>query len=87
MTKRENDCLKRLEEKFDRLKEKVDSLEKKFDGIFEKIMDPDEGLFFRVNENTQFRKRQQRLLNVLLSGILTGILALLFFVIQNGVDK
>ena len=73
MTKSESEILTRIEDK-------VDSLEIK-------LLDPDEGLFARVNENTRWRLKNQRLLNVLLGGILLSIIGLLFFIIKNGFSK
>ena len=73
MTKDERVFLERIEDK-------ITCLEKK-------LMDPDTGLFARVNENTRWRRKGQRVLNYLLSGILLGVVALLFFIIRNGIAK
>ena len=65
----------------------LERLEKKIDDIYDKLLNPDDGLFHRVNENTHWRKYGQILLNTLLGGILLSVLALLFFVIRNGVIR
>lgn len=63
----------------------LERLEEKIDGIQSRLFDPDKGLYARVNENTRWRKIGQRILNIMLAGILAGVLGLLFFVIRNGI--
>ena len=49
-------------------------------GCFEKkLLDPDNGLFARVQRNTQWRKGGQWVLGLLLSGIFLGLVAQVVF--------
>lgn len=66
----------------DRILDKIEDVREKLHGrindLEEKLLDPDNGLFARVKENTNFRRSAKKILGLL--GITTlGILAKLIY--------
>lgn len=57
----------------------LNRIESKMDEILEMLLDPDGGVYARVNENTRWRKVGQWFTAITTTTILGGIIKIIFF--------
>tara|TARA_R110000744_G_scaffold113225_1_gene212201 strand:- start:7139 stop:7372 length:234 start_codon:yes stop_codon:yes gene_type:complete len=66
-----------IKHRIDKMEERLEDIDSKLDHLMERLLDPDDGVTARVNQNTHARKTLTRALWVLY-GIVLGAMVKLF---------